>query len=603
MTAGPDGNLWFVALKPFSVLDESIGRLTPGGGITEFPLPVRSYEGAAGPAIVAGSDGNLWFTEYGGRKLGRITPGGQITEFPVPGADSRAGAIASGPDGGLWFTDEAASRIGRFKGTITEFALAPGAVPAGIATGPDGNLWFTEKNANKIGRITPAGFVTEFPVPTPGSLPAAITPGPDGNLWFAEEGANQVGRITPVGDVTEFPVPVQTGTEKIVAGPAGDVWFTSETHIGSITPRGRTADPSCLERCRLPIASLAVGPEGNLWFGGDVRITEGGGGTGLAELGRSGLVGRFVPSSPRVTIEPRARSVAGHWTDLRLSCKGAVAGAKCGGVLRLSKLVRSRGSRYAHRVVLTHRRYELFTAESRRIPLRLNARAMKMLTRGDSLSVRATAMAHGRVEATRSVELHGQRRRHPAKAASAEYRTLSVGSYTPGGGTVAASPAGLTCEVGGFSCRGQFPLGSLVTVTAPPNKGFAFSGFSRDCSGPVCALIMDADKKVDVDFIRFAALGQAKRDEKAGSAVLAVRVGGPGTLVASGRRIERQERILATDANVKLPIVARGSAAKKLLEHGLAKVDVRISFTPAAGTRARFSRPLWLRRETPLPGS
>jgi hypothetical protein len=106
---------------------------------------------------------------------------------------------------------------------------------------------------------------------------------------------------------------------------------------------------------------------------------------------------------------------------------------------------------------------------------------------------------------------------------------------------------------------------------------------------------MDSDKNVTVDFVRFALLGQAKRNEKTGTAVLTVRVGGPGTLVAAGKRIERQESVLAADANVKLPIVARGSASKGLRKRGLVKVGVKVSFTPAAGTRSSFSKSLWLR--------
>ena len=38
----------------------------------------------------------------------------------------------------------------------------------------------------RIGRITPAGAVTEFPLPRPMSVPGNLTVGPDGNLWFTE---------------------------------------------------------------------------------------------------------------------------------------------------------------------------------------------------------------------------------------------------------------------------------------------------------------------------------------------------------------------------------------------------------------------------------
>jgi streptogramin lyase len=421
MTAGPDGNIWFVGVTPFPEIGESIGRITPSGQIAEFPMRERHVEVRTGPAIVAGPEGNLWFAEVGSSKLGRITPSGQITEFPLPEAGSRPSAIASGPDGGIWFTEETTDKLGRLHGTtVTEFPLSPNSGPAGIAAGPDGNLWFTEKWANKIGRITPSGSITEFPVPTPGGLPRSIVLGPDGNLWFTEEGPHQVGRITPVGEITEFPVPGQregvpadtTGTEAIVSGPDGDLWFTSGTHIGSITPSGQTAEPVCMQTpCDLPFASLAVGSEGHLWFGaGDRLIGEGGGGTALLELNAPGIVGKFVPPLARVEIGAHARSVVGRHTDLRLSCRGAVAGERCAGVLRLVKRVRHSGPRKAQELVLAHRRYELLTGESRRLPLRLTRKAARMLPLRGLLSARATVTANGDAETSRAIVLHRRSR-------------------------------------------------------------------------------------------------------------------------------------------------------------------------------------------------
>jgi virginiamycin B lyase len=69
--------------------------------------------------------------------------------------------------------------------------------PWGITAGPDGNLWFTEHSGNKIGRITPAGVITEFPIPTRRSGPFGITAGPDGNLWFTETNGNKIGAFDP----------------------------------------------------------------------------------------------------------------------------------------------------------------------------------------------------------------------------------------------------------------------------------------------------------------------------------------------------------------------------------------------------------------------
>jgi streptogramin lyase len=108
----------------------------------------------------------------------------------------------------------------------------------GIAAGPDGNVWFTEDGGNSIGRMTPAGVVTEFPLPTASSFPSDIASGPDGNLWFTEFNANQIGRITTAGVITEFPLPnPNSGLGGITAGPDGAMWFAEQfgNRIGRIT--------------------------------------------------------------------------------------------------------------------------------------------------------------------------------------------------------------------------------------------------------------------------------------------------------------------------------------------------------------------------------
>jgi streptogramin lyase len=117
IAAGPDGNLWFT--EDFG---SQIGRITPSGTVTEFSLPSTSSGNAAWIAvgIAAGPDGNLWFTEVLyqqgaviSSKVGRISPGGTVTEFSLPTASSNPQGIAAGPDGNLWFTENGSNRIGR----------------------------------------------------------------------------------------------------------------------------------------------------------------------------------------------------------------------------------------------------------------------------------------------------------------------------------------------------------------------------------------------------------------------------------------------------------------------------------------------------------
>jgi streptogramin lyase len=148
---GSDGNLWFTKTEQ-TPAGGWIGRITPTGTITEFPIPTA---GASPVRMTAGPDGNIWFVEQGAVAIGRITPTGTITEFPIPTAGAVLAGITAGPDGNLWFTDSGASAIGRITpaGTITEFPILSGGMPGDITTGPDGNLWFVEPYANKIGRF------------------------------------------------------------------------------------------------------------------------------------------------------------------------------------------------------------------------------------------------------------------------------------------------------------------------------------------------------------------------------------------------------------------------------------------------------------------
>jgi uncharacterized repeat protein (TIGR02543 family) len=63
----------------------------------------------------------------------------------------------------------------------------------------------------------------------------------------------------------------------------------------------------------------------------------------------------------------------------------------------------------------------------------------------------------------------------------------------PGGGTVTLDPPG-----------GLYPAGTIVTLTATPDPGWTFTGWSGDLSGTasLAALVMDGDKSVTAHFTR-----------------------------------------------------------------------------------------------------
>lgn len=119
---GPDGNVWGMATG-------GVARISATGtdpsdlgftGIVAYPFPPNST--IIGQSITAGSDGNMWFTEYAGGGVGQV-----IT------------SVGNNPSG-------------QSVGTINFVSLGVGSL-GGITTGPDGNLWFTDTHNNTIDRL------------------------------------------------------------------------------------------------------------------------------------------------------------------------------------------------------------------------------------------------------------------------------------------------------------------------------------------------------------------------------------------------------------------------------------------------------------------
>jgi virginiamycin B lyase len=265
----------------------------PLGKVTEFSLPTTSVPGAD----AVGSDGNVWFADHGSTpSIGKINPStGAITEYNLaanggnPGSSPSAPpAIAAGSDGNIWFTDEGPIKaIGRITtdGAVTEFSsgLPAGSLPFGIGAGPDGNIWFTDRSttAPAIGRITPSGVITEFTSGiSAGSKPSSLTVGSDGNLWFNDEGTHSaVGQFCLTGPpacptidaITEYSSGLNLGGVPfgIGAGPDGNIWFPDNgttKAVGMINPATHAISEYSMPSQASAPSGFAVGPDGNIWF-------------------------------------------------------------------------------------------------------------------------------------------------------------------------------------------------------------------------------------------------------------------------------------------------------------------------------------------------
>jgi streptogramin lyase len=280
----PDGNVWFTENNTYR-----IGKLTPGGAITEYGTgtlspyyiwgtasggstagtkrwltetgpgnyaansttaggvssyfvdsPTGSFRDVGG--ITLGPDGNLWMTSvYGTGSPGsytwhedvdQVTPTGGITKYTAdtstaPGAGPTMGGITAF-DRNLWFAETSADKVGKItlSGSVTLYSV--GGQPYGITAAPDGKVYFTLEDNNKIGQIDPAtGDITYWATPTANSQPHGIAVGPDNNVWLAEWGASQVAQFALDSHTfQEYATPTSGSSPDGVAGPDGNLYFT-----------------------------------------------------------------------------------------------------------------------------------------------------------------------------------------------------------------------------------------------------------------------------------------------------------------------------------------------------------------------------------------
>jgi hypothetical protein len=100
--------------------------------------------------------------------------------------------------------------------------------------------------------------------------------------------------------------------------------------------------------------------------------------------------------------------------------------------------------------------------------------------------------------AVTAYDTSGNESAYSSEVSLAKY-SLTVNKSGTGSGTVTSSPARITC---GPDCKGGFQAGSIVTLTATPDQGSTFAGWSGGgCSGNgQCVLVMSATTTVTANF-------------------------------------------------------------------------------------------------------
>src|SRR5215204_6441704 len=184
----------------------SAAQAAPFASIKQFRVPTSDSEPLS---ITDGSDGNRWFVEGNldsvleSPAIGRITPAGDITEFPVNCSFCSLSDIVQGPDGILYFTsnDPILGRITTSGEFLEPIPMPENDVLAGDLAVHGNHIWITDFNNDSLWRydVTPPGQFTQFPVPEPADV--AVDSG--GRVWFTAQLAPGIGELNPAtGAVT-----------------------------------------------------------------------------------------------------------------------------------------------------------------------------------------------------------------------------------------------------------------------------------------------------------------------------------------------------------------------------------------------------------------
>lgn len=245
--AHPDGSVWFTMQDTHQV-----GRMTVSGQLSTVTFPDVAG-GTSVKDLDVAPDGTVWVLYQSGRSVAQLAANGQGLASGAIGTFGQQVRVAS--DGVVWVTKsfdyDTVLRI--TGGVISEAPNAPGCDDA-IGQGRDGLMWCRQDQG--LVRIAKDGASgVRYPANRFAAYPYAIADGgPSGSVWFgryfsgtmftsADDG--EVGYLDArTSRIRTFNTGERTAPHDLVAGPGGEMWFTSigsAAGIGHLTKAGRGA--------------------------------------------------------------------------------------------------------------------------------------------------------------------------------------------------------------------------------------------------------------------------------------------------------------------------------------------------------------------------
>lgn len=240
---GDEGDLWY----PLPESSE-IARVSPSGSFTTFHV---AYKLAT---IAVGQEGDIWFATFeaslGRAYLGRMTPEGDASYFPIPIAggggaeqlDFAPGEISTAPNGDIWFSASYQRRIPERGNYLSYERVVYESTPSGDVTqaysSPHSLFTHEPVEVEPPQEPEPPQVIAALPLNRIATLGVA----PDGTVLLGTEGEYNFPAIDvltggTVAKFTNFPVPERHDGQELDNSQEVEwsnyIWEYSLDHYGN----------------------------------------------------------------------------------------------------------------------------------------------------------------------------------------------------------------------------------------------------------------------------------------------------------------------------------------------------------------------------------
>jgi sugar lactone lactonase YvrE len=501
-----------------STQGNQVVKVTPGGVQTTVPANGLNYP----YDIAVDGAGDVFLADFGNNRVVEVSPSGVQTVVPATGLSSPTGVALDGA-GDIFITDNGNKRVvkvtpGGVQTTVPTSGISGAYFPAVDAAG---DLFFDDNVNRQVVEVTPGGV--QSTVPANGLIAInGVAVDAAGDVFISDQLLNEVVEVTPSGAQTTLPFSGLNVAAGVAVDWSGDV-FVADHQNNRVVKLNMSQPPA------LNFGEVNLGVQSF-----DMGVT-------LQNVGNQLLTGSFGTVSGNSFVEDAGNSTCGSFSlapaascvedfyafppslgainstalaidnSLNSNPDGSqqitLNGVSVGPAVSVSVTGAGAGSGSVQSNP-TGLNCSLVggTASgscSANYPTGLQVSFEEIPTGGSTFTGWSNACASAGTSQFCTITITGPTTVTANFAvAPPPVDTIAVTLLGNGGGTVTDNSTGINCTLSNGqstgTCNFNYPVGSLLTLTAIPTAGSTFVGWSYPCSGSSLTCTFTVNNTYDV---------------------------------------------------------------------------------------------------------